>query len=692
MEREFVKYFSISKIDEQAHSVYGLATSEAVDSDGEIADYGGCKDAFMLWSNDFLQRTTAAGQEPSLGNIRVQHQLEVGGKVSKIDYKDAEKQIWLEAVPVSEDIWQMLKGGFYTGFSIGGRIVKSKKEGEHVRYWPSISEVSIVDNPANPEATFAYVRANGSIELRKFTPRPEQVIDQVGQRAKEHAKGFSSVLTANDLWEGSSNKGEKSVSTPLNPLFSPEQLAVINSVVLKASGKTKRVAGEDLSSSAFAYVGDSDDPSTWKLPIHFSSEDKSKRHVRNALARFGQTQGIPAEEKEKVHAKIVAAAKKYGIEVDGEEKKAQARFSLLKTALTEAFETSSLKKSLFHVGVLAEMLQTVSWLYVDNLFEADYENDDRDEALAVELRAVGEHLIEILEDTVAEEADELFERKRAALRAAKKGANDMADTQTPPAPENLDKGKKNPLESQFGKGAAHHETKAEHHSDHAEEHDGMAESCKAAMDHCKNGMEACKAMVVKADGEGGMSKLMECFKGLHEHFRDAHKMHKAKGSLHRKAHKAHASYAEVHKSTMASIGGEHEGGLPPGDKAVVAETVKTETVKAAPAAVATPAATAAVPATPATVAAPVVEKTAADAITVALSAFQKGMEAMQKSVTDLTASVTEIQKNAKPADPAAITPGVEPRTEKTAEHREVPRATKPNGAIRKSASTDDMGF
>jgi hypothetical protein len=83
--------------------------------------------------------------------------------------------------------------------------------------------------------------------------------------------------------------------------------------------KTKKVDGADLTADCFAFVGDEGDTSTWKLPIKFpGDEEKTKTHIRNALARFGQTKGIPADEKDKVWKKIVAAAKKYGIKVSEE--------------------------------------------------------------------------------------------------------------------------------------------------------------------------------------------------------------------------------------------------------------------------------------------------------------------------------------------------------------------------------------
>lgn len=104
-----------------------------------------------------------------------------------------------------------------------------------------------------------------------------------------------------------------------------------------STAKTKRVAGEDLPASAFAYVGDKNDTSTWKLPIKFSSEEKTKRHIRNALARFNQTKGIPDSEKPKVLAKIKAAAKKYGIGEDSEQNSALPSFieARTKTLLAE---------------------------------------------------------------------------------------------------------------------------------------------------------------------------------------------------------------------------------------------------------------------------------------------------------------------------------------------------------------------
>jgi HK97 family phage prohead protease len=89
--------------------------------------------------------------------------------------------------------------------------------------------------------------------------------------------------------------------------------------------RTKTVGGKHLTAQYFAFVGDPDDTSTWKLPIHDAA------HVRNALARFNQTKGIPADKKPGVLSKIKAAAKKFDIEVSDDD----SRSLLAGTPFTE---------------------------------------------------------------------------------------------------------------------------------------------------------------------------------------------------------------------------------------------------------------------------------------------------------------------------------------------------------------------
>jgi hypothetical protein len=63
---------------------------------------------------------------------------------------------------------------------------------------------------------------------------------------------------------------------------------------------------ERLRSSQFAYV---DRKGGEHLPIH------DDEHIRNAMARFNQTEFESAAAKERARKKIVGAAKRHGIEV-----------------------------------------------------------------------------------------------------------------------------------------------------------------------------------------------------------------------------------------------------------------------------------------------------------------------------------------------------------------------------------------
>src|SRR6185437_9479419 len=85
---------------------------------------------------------------------------------------------------------------------------------------------------------------------------------------------------------------------------------------MRREGKTKRVDGMDLRAGSFAHAGDPEDVATWKLSIHFPGDvEKTKTHIRNAIARFAETKGIPEAERSNVWQRIIGAARAHGIAV-----------------------------------------------------------------------------------------------------------------------------------------------------------------------------------------------------------------------------------------------------------------------------------------------------------------------------------------------------------------------------------------
>ena len=162
--QSFRKFIPITKIDVAKREVYGVVTSEAVDKDGEICDYDSTAPYYRAWSAEIEKAT----EGKSLGNVREMHANKAAGKVVALEYDDAAKRIVVAAKIVDDDAWEKCQEGVYTGFSQGGEYVKVWQDGQHHRYTARPSEISLVDNPCNPEAHFEYVKGDGSVEVRKF--------------------------------------------------------------------------------------------------------------------------------------------------------------------------------------------------------------------------------------------------------------------------------------------------------------------------------------------------------------------------------------------------------------------------------------------------------------------------------------------------------------------------------------------
>ena len=92
---------------------------------------------------------------------------------------------------------------------------------------------------------------------------------------------------------------------------------------------------EGLRSSQFAYV---DKKGGEHLPINDES------HIRNAMARWNQTEFETAAAKERARKKIVSAAKRHGIEVEDDSKVAKPTLTL-RAASTKKGPRGGRKKS-----------------------------------------------------------------------------------------------------------------------------------------------------------------------------------------------------------------------------------------------------------------------------------------------------------------------------------------------------------
>ncbi len=92
---------------------------------------------------------------------------------------------------------------------------------------------------------------------------------------------------------------------------------------LRADDKTphKTVDGEVLHADDFLIVLDPKDSSTWNLPWKFSTEEKTKSHLRDALARFDQLEDVPEDIKNAAWTRLVELCKQHGIEVSPDDER-----------------------------------------------------------------------------------------------------------------------------------------------------------------------------------------------------------------------------------------------------------------------------------------------------------------------------------------------------------------------------------
>src|SRR5579859_2030712 len=164
----FRKFVKLDSVDEAKREVGGVVTAETVDKVGEVCHYKTTKPFYEAWSEELSKNSGGK----NLGNLREMHGLSAAGAGKSIDFDDANKFIRMTFKVVDDNAWRKVQEGVYTGFSHGGDYIRKWDANGTKMYTARPSEVSLVDSPCLPDATFDFVRADGTHELRKFSPPP----------------------------------------------------------------------------------------------------------------------------------------------------------------------------------------------------------------------------------------------------------------------------------------------------------------------------------------------------------------------------------------------------------------------------------------------------------------------------------------------------------------------------------------
>lgn len=173
-------YAPIEKADEEQRMVYGYASTEALDSQGEVVK----KEALSSAIDDYMK----------WANIREMHQPSAVGKTKQANLD--EKGMYIAAKIVDEEAWKKVKEGVYNGFSIGGRI-KTMKGNEIVDL--SLSEISLVDRPANPECKIDVFKADMEQPDKNEEKKPEEVQTPEVDKKEEVGNIKKNLYTADSM-------------------------------------------------------------------------------------------------------------------------------------------------------------------------------------------------------------------------------------------------------------------------------------------------------------------------------------------------------------------------------------------------------------------------------------------------------------------------------------------------------------
>jgi hypothetical protein len=263
-------FAQIAKIDESKHEVWGIATAEIVDKEGEIFDYDSSKPYFKNWSDEIAKATDGK----SLGNVREMHEPSAVGKLVAIAFDDDLKQIRVGARIVDSMAWQKCTLGVYTGFSIGGAYVNVWKDGEYVRFTANPVEISVVDNPCVPGAHFTAVKADGTCEVRKFTARTHQAL-KIGAR---HSRATLAHLDAIKTCMDKMAESHEEAATHMDALLDTGDAAATRA----ASADMKKIPGDSRSG---AKTGDQ---STMLEANDKAQLEKARAGSASALAKLAE--------------------------------------------------------------------------------------------------------------------------------------------------------------------------------------------------------------------------------------------------------------------------------------------------------------------------------------------------------------------------------------------------------------------
>jgi hypothetical protein len=197
-------YGEISKVEPQDDGtikVYGYASTGGLDSQGETVT----PDAMKAALPDYM----------AFGAVREMHQPTAAGTAIEARVQD-DGRTWFGAHVVDPIAIKKVQTGTYKGFSIGGKVVSRDPVDPSIITAIRLTEVSLVDRPANPQAVFTMFKAEGT----KMTDQTAETVTAAASTL-DAAAALDALATLESLLSGELSEAE----------ISPEQIAALRTAI-----------------------------------------------------------------------------------------------------------------------------------------------------------------------------------------------------------------------------------------------------------------------------------------------------------------------------------------------------------------------------------------------------------------------------------------------------------------------------
>ena len=204
-------FLPLQKIDREAREVFGYASTEAEDSQGEIVRRAALEAALPAYMR--------------FANIREMHLPSAVGVAKEAAVDDT--GLYLKARIVDDEAWRKVREGVYKGFSIGGAVTARDPADPRIITGVELTEISLVDRPANPEAVFAvWKRGDGQERTGSDALSAEAVKAARARLAQKWvASDGTAFVRADDAARHEVQLGKATPAAPVSPPAAREETA-----------------------------------------------------------------------------------------------------------------------------------------------------------------------------------------------------------------------------------------------------------------------------------------------------------------------------------------------------------------------------------------------------------------------------------------------------------------------------------